>query len=80
MAIREKVLGPGHPDTAQSLNNLAFLRQALGDLAGARRLIERALAIYEKVLGPEASAHKKRAKQSRQLAAFVARMSEATSR
>ena len=39
--------------TATSLNNLADLLQAQGDLAAARPLFERALAIGEKVLGPE---------------------------
>jgi tetratricopeptide (TPR) repeat protein len=53
LAIREKVLGPEHPETASSLNNLALLLQAQGDLAGARPLFERALAIREKVLGRE---------------------------
>jgi tetratricopeptide (TPR) repeat protein len=53
LAISEKVLGPEHPDTAQSLNNLALLLQAQGDLAAARPIHERALAISEKVLGPE---------------------------
>jgi tetratricopeptide (TPR) repeat protein len=54
LAIREKVLGPEHPDKASSLNNLAsLLLEAQGDLAGARPLYERALAIREKVLGPE---------------------------
>ena len=53
LAIREKALGPEHPDTATSLNNLAVLHQDQGDLAGARPLYERALAIREKVLGPE---------------------------
>jgi len=52
LAIREKSLGPEHPDTASSLNNLALLLQAQGDLAGARPLYERALAICEKTLGP----------------------------
>jgi Tetratricopeptide repeat len=33
LAIREKVLGPEHPDTATSLNNLALLHQAPGDVA-----------------------------------------------
>ncbi len=47
------MLGPEHPDTATSLNNLAGLLQAQGDFAGARPLYERALAIREKVLGPE---------------------------
>jgi hypothetical protein len=36
-----------------SLHNLAGLLQAQGDLAGARPLYERALAICERVLGPE---------------------------
>ena len=53
LAIREKVLGPKHPNTATSLNKLAVLLRDQGDLAGARPLFERALAIYEKVLGPE---------------------------
>ena len=53
LAIREKLLGPEHPDTATSLNQLALLLQDQGDLAGARPLHERALAIREKVLGPE---------------------------
>jgi tetratricopeptide (TPR) repeat protein len=53
LEIREKVLGPEHPETATSLNNLAALLHAQGDLAGARPLYERALAIREKVLGPE---------------------------
>ena len=44
---------PSIPDTATSLNNLAVLLQAQGDLAGARPLYERALAIREKVLGAE---------------------------
>src|SRR5215471_6741566 len=53
LAMREKVLGPEHPDTAPSLNNLALLLRDQGDLAGARLLLERALVIREKVLGPE---------------------------
>ena len=53
LAIREKALGPEHPDTATSLNNLAVLLQDQGDLAAARPLYERALAIGEKALGPE---------------------------
>jgi tetratricopeptide (TPR) repeat protein len=53
LAIREKVLGPEHPDTAASLNILARLLQYKGNLAGARPLLDRALMIREKVLGPE---------------------------
>jgi tetratricopeptide (TPR) repeat protein len=49
LAIREKVLGAEHPDTTESLNDLASLLQAQGDLAAARPVHERALAISEKV-------------------------------
>jgi CHAT domain-containing protein/tetratricopeptide (TPR) repeat protein len=53
LAIRENVLRPEHPDTAQSLNNLGALLQVMGDLTVARPYYTRALAIHEKVLGPE---------------------------
>jgi tetratricopeptide (TPR) repeat protein len=53
LAIREKVLGPEHPDTANSLTNLARLLQDHGDVAAARPHYERAIAIREKVLGLE---------------------------
>ena len=53
LAIREKALGPDHPDVAQSLNNLAELYQAQGRYAEAEPLYKRALAIREKALGPD---------------------------
>ena len=53
LAIREKALGPDHPETGQSLHNLAVLLQAQGDFAAARPLHEWALAIRERTLGPE---------------------------
>ena len=55
MAIREQALGPMHPDTATSLNNLACYLQYTGDptdFAAARPLYERALAIREQALDP----------------------------
>ena len=52
LAIREKMLGPGHPDTAESLNNLAELLRVTNRLSEAEPLIRRALAIREKMLGP----------------------------
>jgi Tetratricopeptide repeat len=51
LAIREKALGPEHPDTATSLTNLAVLLNDQGDLAAALPLYERALAIRSKALG-----------------------------
>ncbi len=53
LAIREKALGPEHPDVAASLNNLANLHYATAELTLARPLYERALAIWEEALGPE---------------------------
>ena len=53
MGIREEVLGPRHPDTALSLNNLGALLDSLGDLAGARPYYERAVEIAEERLGAE---------------------------
>ena len=45
-AIMEARLGPDHPDVATSLNNLAAVLRDQGDLAEARGLLERALAIW----------------------------------
>ena len=53
LAIRDAQLGPDHPDTATSLNNLALLHKAMGDHAKALPLYERALAIREAQLGPD---------------------------
>jgi tetratricopeptide (TPR) repeat protein len=52
LAIRETALGPLHPDTATSLNNLAFLYQTTGNYAEALPLYQRALDISETALGP----------------------------
>jgi tetratricopeptide (TPR) repeat protein len=43
LAIREKAFGHEHPETAQSLHNLALVLQAQGNLIEARPLLERAL-------------------------------------
>jgi tetratricopeptide (TPR) repeat protein len=51
LAIREKVLGPEHPSTATSLNDLGNLLWEYRQ-PGARPLFERALAICEKMFGP----------------------------
>jgi Flp pilus assembly protein TadD len=50
---RERVLGPGHPDTLTSINNLAALLWSKGDYAAAEPLNRRALEAQERVLGPE---------------------------
>jgi len=49
----EQKLGPEHPDTLTSVNNLAGLYQVQGRYGEAEPLYRRALAASEKVLGPE---------------------------
>ena len=49
----EQKLGSDHPDTLQSVNNLAALYQTQGRYREAEPLYRRALAASEKVLGPE---------------------------
>ena len=53
LQIWQKVLGPEHPDTATSLNNLAELYKRMGEYAKAEPLFQEALRIRRKVLGPE---------------------------
>jgi len=53
LAIKQKALGPDHPDVATVQGNLAMLYQAQGQYAPAELLQKRALAIFEKALGPE---------------------------
>ncbi len=53
LARRERLLGADHPEVAQVLNNLA---NALGpeESERARSLLERAAAIWERAVGPDA--------------------------
>jgi tetratricopeptide (TPR) repeat protein len=51
LAIREKVLGPGHPDVALSLNNLALLYYAQGKYEEALPIYKQVASIAEKALG-----------------------------
>src|SRR5437667_998388 len=53
LAIREKTLGPEHPDVAASLDNLAGLYRVQGKYREAEPLYRRALAIEERTLGRE---------------------------
>jgi tetratricopeptide (TPR) repeat protein len=47
LAIGEGTLGPGHPELAPTLSNLAGLRSASGRYAEAEPLYRRALAVFE---------------------------------
>lgn len=53
LAIREKTLGPNHPDVAVSLNNLAGLYHDLGLYAKVEPLLQRSIKILETSLGPD---------------------------
>lgn len=53
LAIREQVLGPDHPTTAESLNALAILYRNQGQNKQAEQFHRQALAIREKTLGLE---------------------------
>jgi hypothetical protein len=53
LAIREKILGPEHPNIANGLCSLASLLQYKGEFKKAEPLLRRALGIFIKSLGPE---------------------------
>ena len=53
LAIREKVLYPGHPDLATSLSDLAILYWTQSKYEQAEPLFQRAISISEKVLGSD---------------------------
>ena len=49
----ERILGPDHPDTLGSRNNLAAAYQAAGRVGAAIPLFEQVLAARERLLGPD---------------------------
>jgi CHAT domain-containing protein/Tfp pilus assembly protein PilF len=53
VAIKEKVLGPDHPQVAVSLRLLGNLLSTQGDYERARKYYERAVAIHEKTAGQD---------------------------
>jgi serine/threonine protein kinase len=53
MEIRQRVLGPEHPDTLQSMHSLAIDLYAEGHKAEAEKLDRETLDIRRRVLGPE---------------------------
>jgi tetratricopeptide (TPR) repeat protein len=58
LAIREKALGPDHPDVAKSLNSLALLYAKQGRYADAEPLYKRSLAIGVKAIRTPAFAQR----------------------
>ncbi|KAG9994238.1 hypothetical protein KCU78_g18530, partial [Aureobasidium melanogenum] len=53
LARKEKVLGPEHTSTLDTVNNLGLLYADQGRLAEAEEMYKRALAGYERALGPK---------------------------
>ena len=51
MAIREKVLGEEHPDTTGTYRNIASVYGRQGDYDKVLEWYQKALAVFEKVLG-----------------------------
>jgi CHAT domain-containing protein/Tfp pilus assembly protein PilF len=53
LGIREKEIGPDHPDIAYTLTLIANIAYYKGDLVRAERLYHRAIAMLEKTLGAD---------------------------
>ena len=51
--MRERVLGPEHPETLRARADLASWTGAAGDAAGARDQYAALLPLFERVLGAE---------------------------
>lgn len=53
MAVRERILGPDHPDVAHAMMNVAAQHIGLGALAKAEEFSLKALTTLERALGPD---------------------------
>ncbi len=53
LEIRERVLGPEHPEVAANLHNIASIHRERDEYALAKELCERALSIQKRALGEE---------------------------
>lgn len=53
MTGRRETLGARHPHTLTSINNLASLLHARGELAAAEPLLRETVAVYRETLGPK---------------------------
>lgn len=49
--LRQRLQGGTHPDTLTAMNNLAEMRRHMGDLPGARRLLDSLVETSRRVLG-----------------------------
>jgi serine/threonine protein kinase/Tfp pilus assembly protein PilF len=53
IALKERALGPEHPDVARSLNALGWTYTWQGEYASAQLLHQRALQTFERTFGPD---------------------------
>ncbi len=53
LALRKAKLGPDHPDTLKSMNNLAISYADAGQFERALKLLEETLALQKAKLGPD---------------------------
>jgi len=53
LPVHIRILGPEHPSTLTTRNNLAYWTGYAGDAAGARDQFAELLPIKERILGPE---------------------------
>lgn len=53
LALAERTLGPEHPHTLTSANNLASTLRGQGDLAGARAILQQVYVVLARTLGPD---------------------------
>jgi hypothetical protein len=51
METSKRVLGPEHPDTLTSMNNLSYTWKAMGKRADALKLMDECLQLRKRVLG-----------------------------
>ncbi len=65
LAASERMLGPDHPDTLASRNNLATAYHEAGRAAEAITLRQQTLAASERMLGPRSHRHPGLAEQPR---------------
>ena len=54
LKLSERVLGPEHPSTLNSMDNLASVLRSQGKYGPAEEMHRRMLELSEKMLGPEA--------------------------
>jgi eukaryotic-like serine/threonine-protein kinase len=53
VALRRQELGPGHPETVGTMNDIAIILNHAGRFAEAQKILEEVVAVKRRTLGPE---------------------------